>query len=195
MRIKQIIKILFFLVFSKLTFAQGPTDIIETSNYIYNLTTPKGWQYDHSISGLNSVYFPKKSSWYESPTVMYVNVIPTDEEKQDNIFSMIDYDLENYMISSPQMKVEYGEKLDFKNGEFVSVVLYLYGMQGNSGSSNLAIAYIPQFQETVNVVMNAEDLESFEANLPAFKSLVKSFEIVQSRFAASAVQSNKKRKD
>lgn len=185
MRLKKIIKILFFLVYSQLIFGQGNQEAIKTDNYTYLLKTPKEWVMDRDISGIQAGYYPKRSSWEEAPSIMYVNIVDADNENAANIFGLIDYDLENYYISSPGLKLEYGEKLNFDNGDYISMVLYLYGSEeGSLNTHNMAVAYIPQFKEIMNVVLSSQNREDFEKTIPVFKELVQSYDVTTDRLAA-----------
>lgn len=185
MRLKKIIKILFFLVYSQLIFGQGNPEIIRTDNYSYLLTPPDGWVSDQNINGVVAGYYPKRSTWYQSPSIMYVNVIETGKDNASSIFGLIDYDLENYYISTPELKLEYGEKISFNNGDYISMVIYLHGSEdGSYNTHSLAIAYIPQFKEIVNIVLSAESRKDFEKSIPAFKELIKSYEVTADKLAA-----------
>lgn len=186
MRWRKIIKIISMIIFTQIALAQSNQHGVKTENYQYNFNVPNGWVSDTAVKGLNSVFYPKTSTWYKSPTVMYINVISLDDKDMANIFRVIDQDIENYYINTPGMKVTYGQKLHFDKGQYLSMVVYLYGASdGATSGHSLALAYIPQATEMMNIVMSADSREEFEKNLPVFESLVRSYDVVQSKYAAS----------
>lgn len=147
--------------------------MIYGEDHAYLLAAPKGWVMDNQSGksdGLQAVFYPEGSSWAGGAAVMYTNVLGKSSEKQP-IKEIIDGDIADFKQNSATLKVDDAKMIDLGKGKS-AVVKYF---SGDAHGNFEAIAYIDEAKLVVIVVLSARNKKEFDASLPAFEELTKSY--------------------
>lgn len=143
--------------------------------YTYSLEAPSQWVSDAEKAEqhkLNAVFYPEGKSWESSDAVIYSSVSMLDDGKRETIYDVIDFDINMYKLSTPDVKIEDGKKISVANGRNSAKVIHLISVEQGSYE---AVAYIPQGGVVPFVVLSANTMEDFEKSLGQFEELVSSY--------------------
>ncbi len=145
--------------------------IVYGKKHAYMLTAPKGWVLDNQSGvsqGLHAVFYPQGSSW-DSETVMYTNTALT--ETSGTISEVIKYDINTYKQESPGLTVIQKDAIVIDKKKKARV----YYFYGDKTGNYEAVAYIPEKDVTVFIVLTSRSERGFNDNLNIFKELIKSY--------------------
>lgn len=142
----------------------------EQANYI--LTAPNGWVQSYVAAKdqrVQTAFLPKHNDWESANARMYTNMEYMDQF--ETLEDIISFDLSNYQMTSPDLKVANGEPIVTADGSN-AVVKHLLGTSYGTWE---AIAYVHQGDKVVFVVLSADSKKVFDKNIGAFEQLVSSY--------------------
>ena len=160
--------------------ARSETDrspgLIYGDGYSFLVTPPPGWILDAHAGaeqGLSAVFYPEGATWAKATTVMYVNTADRPPGvKLDDFIATNARDFTR--AAGPAARVSALPALAVASGTAVPVQSFSGDRKGNRE----AVAYIESPDVVVLVVLTSRKSTDFEAALPAFRSLVASWEHV-----------------
>lgn len=130
-------------------------------------------------SGLGSkircVLYPKGQTWAKSPTVMYLNPLHQKRDVRRTLAQMIAHDIEEFGKRAPRGKVTPGGKLPTGIAGKTADVRY-FAPEG--GAPTEAVAYVAEDGLIMLLVLSSRDAAGFQRHLPAFQSLVGSYQFI-----------------
>lgn len=147
-------------------------------NHAFGITPPQGWTVDDT-SGMGSkircVLYPKGQTWASAPTVMYVNPLHQKKDLRRTLAQMIAHDIEAFGQRAPRGKVTPGGRLATGVTGKSAEVRY-FAPEG--GAPTEAVAYVAEDGLVMLLVLSSRDAAGFRRHLPAFESLVGSYQFV-----------------
>ena len=153
--------------------------VIEGDNHLFMISAPEGWVLDDT-SGMGSrircVFYPKGQKWATAPTVMYVNPLHGYGAKTRTVSMLIAEDEKSFKKNSPRGKVTDGGTIQ-TSGRKTAVVRYF---SSNGGSAHEAVAYVPEAEMVMLLVLSSKTPEGFQGALAAYRELVQSYAWVAS---------------
>ena len=156
--------------------------VIEGDDHLFMVAAPAGWVVDDT-SGMGSrircVLYPKGQKWANAPTVMYVNPMHGNAIKERTVSAMIAEIEKEFRKRAPKGRVVDAGTLKTGAGKTASVRHFSY----DGGPLTEAVAYVPEEELLMLVVLSSRDSKGFQANLPAFKELVGTYAWVGSNKA------------
>ena len=145
--------------------------VVEGDDHLFMVAAPAGWVVDDT-SGMGSrircVLYPKGQTWANAPTVMYVNPMHGNAIKERTVSAMIAEIEKEFRKRAPKGRVVDAGTLKTGAGKSASVRHFSY----DGGPVTEAVAYVPESELLMLVVLSSRDAKAFQANLPAFKELV-----------------------
>jgi hypothetical protein len=153
--------------------------VIEGDDHLFMVVPPRGWVLDDTAgmgSRIRCVLYPKGQSWVAAPTVMYVNPLHGMAIKERTFSSMLAFQEREFHKHAPKGKMTEQGTLPTGGGKTARLRYYAY--QG--GAPNEAIAFIPERELVMLIVLSSRTPEGFRAALPAFRELVKTYSWVGS---------------
>lgn len=156
---------------------KGEFTILYGDDHAFGITPPEGWTVDDT-SGLGShirvVLYPRGQKWDSAPTVMYVNPLHQKAESPRTLREMIDRDVADFMKRSPKGRVTAGRPLRTGKAQVAEVRYF-----APTGEAPLeAVAYVSEQDLVMLLVLSSRDGAGFRSGLPAFESLVTSYQFV-----------------
>jgi hypothetical protein len=148
--------------------------IVRGFNYAFSVKAPEGWALDESAGlrqGFAAVFYPKDSSWSESPAVMYINSADKSQRQNADIKKVMAYDLSQFKKSSPVLQASKPLPLITKTRRRA----YLRTFTGDLAGNLEAVAYIDEPKRVILVVLSARSPEDYAKAFPAFQDLVRSY--------------------
>ncbi len=160
------------------TKAASPSDssvrnavVIEGDDHLFMVAAPKGWVLDDT-SGMNSrircVFYPKGQTWSSAPTVMYVNPMHGYGLKERTVSAMIAQNEKEFRKRAPKGRIVEAGTLKTGAGKPAKVRHFAY----DGGESTEAVAFVPEKELVMLVVLSARDGKGFQGGLGAFRELV-----------------------
>jgi hypothetical protein len=153
--------------------------VIEGDNHLFMISAPEGWVLDDT-SGMGSrircVFYPKGEKWKTSPTVMYVNPLHGFGTKSRTVSALMAEDEKTFRSKAPQGKVTDGGTLQ-TSGKKTAVVRYF---SYDGGPAKEAVAYVPEAELVMLLVLSSKTPEGFAGALPAYREMVQSYAWVAS---------------
>ncbi|MCC6350152.1 MAG: hypothetical protein IT347_11245 [Candidatus Eisenbacteria bacterium] len=155
----------------------GEFTILYGDDHAFGITPPAGWSVDDT-SGLGSrirvVLYPRGQKWNSAPTVMYVNPLHQKVEARRTLRQMIEHDVAEFMKQAPRGRVTAGRPLRTGKAQVAEVRYF-----APAGEQPLeAVAYVPEQDLVMLLVLQSRDAAGFKSALPAFESLVASYQFV-----------------
>ncbi len=149
--------------------------VVNGQGYAFEVKAPHGWVLDNQVGrdqGLNVVFYPKDSQWDTSKTVCYVRV-RTMKNSIHTIQDQVKDTLSAFRAQgSLGVQAHYVRTLTTQDASKARV----YYFTGDQFNNFEATAYV-QGRKTIDfITLSARDQSSFENSLPAFESLVTSYE-------------------
>lgn len=167
---------LFFLAVSaaygQIDTAAGKAALIFGRTFALTVRAPRGWTLDSRAGraqGLNAVLYPTGSSWDESATVMYCQVLGRDAKRDRQ--SVIEGDLQAYRNGAPTAVVALQSEIPVTKGGPALVQRFAGGARGTIEET----AYLEERTVVVLFVLSSRDTSSFQHALDSFKDLVSSY--------------------
>ena len=153
--------------------------VIEGDNHLFMISAPEGWVLDDT-SGMGSrircVFYPKGQKWATAPTVMYVNPLHGYGAKARTVSALIAEDEKSFRQKSPHGKVTEGGTLQ-TTGKKTAVIRYF---SSDGGPAHEAVAYVPEAELVMLLVLSSKTPEGFQGALPAYREMVQSYAWVAS---------------
>ncbi len=148
--------------------------VIEGDDHLFMASAPKGWVLDDT-SGMGSrircVFYPKGQTWATAPTVMYVNPLHGYTVKNRTVSALIAEDAKAFLKRSPRGKVSDMGKIRTM-GNKDAVVRYF---SPDGGAPQEAVAYVPEKDLVMLIVLSAKTPQGFQQALPAYRDLVANY--------------------
>jgi hypothetical protein len=152
----------------------GGGGIVYGEGYAFMIEAPKGWVLDTRSGvpdGLQAVFYPRGSSWSESPTVMYAAWASKKKEGVTTLQQIIDKDLTNFKKENPSMVIT--ESRPLKTGDGKKALVRLF--KGDQGGNFEAVAYVDEKAGVAVLVLTSPEQAAFTKAVPAFEKLVSSY--------------------
>ncbi len=149
--------------------------VVNGTGYAFEVKAPHGWVLDNQVGrdqGLNVVFYPKDSHWDTGNAVCYVRV-RTMSNSVHTIEDQVKDTLSAFRAQgSPGVQARYVRTLTTQDASKAHV----YYFSGDQFNNFEATAYV-QSRKTIDfITLSARDRSGFENALPAFESLVTSYE-------------------
>lgn len=157
---------------------KGEFTLLYGDNHAFGITPPQGWTVDDT-SGLGSkircVLYPKGQTWAGASTVMYLNPLHQKKDVRRTLAQMIAHDIEAFGQRAPRGRVTPGGRLATGITGKTAEVRY-FAPEG--GAPTEAVAYVAEDGLVMLLVLSSRDAAGFQRSLPAFESLVGSYQFV-----------------
>lgn len=149
--------------------------VVEGDDHLFMVSAPVGWVLDDT-SGMGSrircVFYPKGQKWATAPTVMYVNPLHGFTAKERKFSMLISDDVRAFLKRSPKGRVMDAGNLPTGASGKQAVVRYF---SEDGGPPHEAVAYVPEKQLVMLLVLQSRTAQGFQAALPAFRDLVSTY--------------------
>ena len=146
-------------------------------DHVFGVVAPEGWVVDDT-SGLGSrirvVLYPRGQKWNTAPTVMYANPLHQDPRSPLTLPQMIDRDVAAFHKHSPHGTVVSAPSLRTSKGKTAELRLF----SPTGGPPTEGVAYVPEQDLVVLLVLSSHDPDAFKRTLPMFNELVASYQFV-----------------
>ena len=156
---------------------KGALTIMYGDDHAFGIVPPEGWAVDDS-SGINSkirvVLYPIGQKWDTAPTVMYVNPLHQVKGSELTLKQMIEKDVATFAEKAPKGKVTTRPSLKTSKAQVAEVRWF----SPTGGQPLEAVAYVAEDDLVMLLVLSARDADGFKRHLPAFESLVASYQFV-----------------
>ena len=155
------------------------TTLLYGDDHVFAISAPAGWVIDDT-SGMGSrirvVLYPKGQKWASSATVMYVNPLHQSAKTRKSLREMIERDVTAFRKSNPKGAVAVGPLLPTGSAKRAEVRYF----STDGGKPHEAVAYVAEEELVFLLVLSSRTPDGFHKALPAFQSLVKSYNFVGS---------------
>ena len=157
-------------------FAEGTTALIYGDGFSYQVTSPVGWVLDTesgAADGLKPVFYPAGRTWANAPAVIYVHSI--EREHDAKLDAVIASEADNFRhVAGGHPLVRVAPAVELESGAQVPIRLF----SGDRFGNHEAVAYLDGPDVVGLVVLAAHQQSDFNAALPAFRALVRSWRLV-----------------
>jgi len=148
--------------------------IIEGDDHLFMVSAPRGWVLDDT-SGMGSrircVFYPQGEQWSSAHTVMYVNPLHGFGAKARTMTSFIEQDEKAFKKRSPRGRITEGGTLPTADRKVARVRYF----SASGGAPHEAVAYVPESDLVMLLVLSARSPEGFQKALNAYHELVQSY--------------------
>lgn len=149
--------------------------VISGQGYAFELKAPRGWYLDGAVGraqGVNVAFYPKGYGWDDSPAVCYARVRTVGGEV-NRIEEQVKATLRNLRQNgSTDPEARFIRTITTQDASKAQV----YYFSGDRFGNHEATAYIQAKASIQFVTLSARDETAFRNALPAFESLVSSYE-------------------
>jgi hypothetical protein len=163
--------------------------VIRGKEFAFEVKAPRSWVLDNEAAkqqGLNLVFYPTGADWHSSKAVIYVRVRSNDSNIR-NIDAQVEDTLRNLRSNgSPNASAKYVKSLTTQDASKAKVYYYTGDKYGNFEAS----AYVQAKGSIHFLTLSARDQETFQRAMPAFNSIVTSYEDLKKRPAIEATPGN-----
>lgn len=146
--------------------------VVEGDNHLFMVSAPAGWVLDDT-SGMGSrircVFYPKGQKWATAPTVMYVNPLHGFSAKERKVSALIADSQKQFLQRSPKGRVTDAGTLPTSVTGKNAIVRYF---SEDGGPPHEAVAYVPEKDLVMLIVLSSRTPAGFQKALPAFRELV-----------------------
>jgi hypothetical protein len=149
--------------------------VISGQGYAFELKAPRGWYLDDAVAreqGINVAFFPKGYAWDNAPAVCYARVRTVNREVsrvEDQVKDTL-RNLRQNGATDPEAR--FVRTITTQDASKAQVYYFSADRFGN----HEATAYIQAKASIQFVTLSARDETAFRNALPAFESLVSSYE-------------------
>jgi hypothetical protein len=149
--------------------------VVRGKDFAFEIKAPRRWVLDNEAAkdqGLNLVFYPTGTDWDDSKAVLYVRVRskePTIRSIEDQVNDTL-RNLRN--TGSPHATAKYMKTLTTQDASKAQI----YYFTGDKFGNFEATAYIQAKGSIHFITLSARDQDSFRQALPAFHSIVTSYE-------------------
>ena len=148
--------------------------VIEGDDHLFMVAAPQGWVLDDT-SGMGSrircVFYPKGQKWANAPTVMYVNPLHGYTARIRTVSALINDDVSKFMKRAPKGRVIDAGKITTASKK-QGIVRHF---SDDGGPPQEAVAYIPEKDLVMLVVLSSRTPQGFRAALPAYEQLISTY--------------------
>lgn len=133
------------------------------------LSSPPGWAmtcHDPNTNGVEVALWPLKSTWKESPAVMYVNSAQT--ESGQSLRAFVDEAVARFKVGQPAVKVTEGPAVSTADGKPGMVRFFT----GDEWENHEAVAYVDADAARLIFVLSARRQREFKRYQPALIALI-----------------------
>jgi hypothetical protein len=156
-------------------FADTQRYAVVGNEVIFALAEPSGWKMDTNSEKNNNlpvVFYPSDQTWENAPAVIYANSAIVD--CNISLEKFISNELTDLKSNNPKIIIKDGGIMTV-DGKKVIIKLYTGDKYGNSE----AVAYIDNKDGAyISITLTSRTHELFDKDLPAFKELVSSYQLV-----------------
>jgi hypothetical protein len=149
--------------------------VVRGKDFAFEIKAPRRWVLDNEVAkeqGLNLVFYPTGTDWGTSKAVIYVRV-RSNEPILRSIGDQVEDTLRNLRKNgSPNATAKYVKTLTTQDASKAKI----YYFAGDQFGNFEATAYIQAKGSIHFLTLSARDQESFQHALPAFDSVVTSYE-------------------
>jgi hypothetical protein len=149
--------------------------VVRGKDFAFEIKAPRRWVLDNEAAkdqGLNLVFYPTGTDWDDSKAVLYVRV-RSNEPTIRNIEDQVNDTLRNLRnTGSPNATAKYMKTLTTQDASKAQI----YYFTGDKFGNFEATAYIQAKGSIHFITLSARDQNSFRQALPAFHSIVTSYE-------------------
>ena len=149
--------------------------VVRGKDFAFEIKAPRRWVLDNEAAkdqGLNLVFYPTGTDWEDSKAVLYVRV-RSNEPTIRNIQDQVNDTLRNLRnTGSPNATAKYMKTLTTQDASKAQI----YYFTGDKFGNLEATAYIQARGSIHFFTLSARDQDSFRQALPAFHSIVTSYE-------------------
>ena len=149
--------------------------VVRGKDFAFEIKAPRRWVLDNEAAkdqGLNLVFYPTGTDWDDSKAVLYVRV-RSNEPTIRNIEDQVNDTLRNLRnTGSPNATAKYIKTLTTQDASKAQI----YYFTGDKFGNFEATAYIQAKGSIHFITLSARDQDSFRQALPAFHSIVTSYE-------------------
>lgn len=149
--------------------------VVSGQGYAFELKAPRGWYLDNEVGrsqGLSVVFYPRDFAWDSAPAVCYVGV-RTLSGKVTQVEDQVDDTLRNlheHGVANPQAHLT--RTITTQDASKARI----YYFTGDRAGNREATAYIQAKSSIHFITLSARDSAALQNALPAFESLVSSYE-------------------
>jgi len=154
--------------------------IIEGDDHLFMVAAPKGWVLDDTAgmgSRIRCVFYTKGEKWTTAQTVMYVNPLHGYGVKARTLSALIEEDEKSFRKRAPKGAVIDAGTLPTGARGKIARVRYF---SPNGRAPAEAVAYVPEKELVMLVVLSAKSPGGFQGALDAYRELVSSYAYVGS---------------
>jgi hypothetical protein len=149
--------------------------VISGQGYAFELKAPRGWYLDDAVAreqGVNVAFFPKGYAWDDAPAVCYARVRTVGGEVK-RVEDQVKDTLRNLRQNgATDPEAHFIRTITTQDASKAQV----YYFSGDRFGNHEATAYIQAKGSIEFVTLSARDETAFRNALPAFESLVSSYE-------------------
>jgi hypothetical protein len=149
--------------------------VISGQGYAFELKAPRGWFLDNAVArgqGISVVFYPKGYAWDDAPAVCYARVRTAGGEV-NRVEDQVKDTLQNLRQNgATEPKARFIRTVTTQDASKAQV----YYFSGDRFGNREATAYIQAKSSIQFVTLSARDEAAFQGALPAFESLVSSYE-------------------
>ena len=149
--------------------------VVRGKDFAFEIKAPRQWVLDNEAAkdqGLNLVFYPTGTDWEASKAVLYIRV-RSNEPTIRNIEDQVNDTLRNLRnTGSPNATAKYMKTLTTQDASKAQI----YYFTGDKFGNFEATAYIQAKGSIHFITLSARDQDSFRQALPAFHSIVTSYE-------------------
>ena len=149
--------------------------VVRGKDFAFEIKAPRQWVLDNGAAkdqGLNLVFYPTGTDWEASKAVLYVRV-RSNEPTIRNIEDQVNDTLRNLRnTGSPHATAKYMQTLTTQDATKAQI----YYFTGDKFGDFEATAYIQARGSIHFITLSTRDQDSFRQALPAFHSIVASYE-------------------
>ena len=155
------------------------TTMVHGDNHSFLVCPPEGWVVDDS-SGLGSrirvVFYPNGQKWQTADVVMYANPLHQNKTAPRPLREMIARDVDQFRRQSPKARVTEVQAVTTIAKKTAEVRFF----SPEGGLPTEAVAYVPEDDLVMLLVLNARTAAAFQGALPAFRWLVTNYQYIGS---------------
>ena len=161
--------------------ARAPADtavrralVIEGDDHLFMVSPPRGWVLDDTAgmgSRIRCVFYPQGQKWASAPTVMYVNPLHGYGARTRTASVLIAEDEKAFLKRSPRGKVTPAPSIT-TSAKKSAIIRYF---SDDGGPPHEAVAYVPEKDLIMLVVLSSHTPRGFQQALPAYHELVESY--------------------
>lgn len=184
----RIARLIFFVLLSSLVLScssarrqaeqNQDSGIIYGPGFAFSLTAPDGWRLDETAAeqqNMFAVVLPEKKNWNDAEVRMYASIIRIDTSQGQSMRTVMNRDKDYFMQRSGQFQIT-GTDTIYRGEETV----FLREYRGISNEPYKITGYIDEGPLITLIGMGSTNRELYNQSLPAFRSLLRSYQFFES---------------